>query len=798
MSLPIIPMDNLGLIVVMAAAGGILALVLAVCLTFKVRAYPKCDPADGEVAIKMVKISNDIQLGAKAFLKTEYKYLTIFCTVFAIILAIIFSTNPVEGGDQFDGARYAGCFLVGASLSATAGWFGMVIATDSNVRTTHAANKEGLNAALRIAFAGGSVMGFTVVGLGILGLVVLFVVMSLNATDSFSQAALKRSFQYLTGFGFGASAIALFARVAGGIFTKAADVGADLVGKVEEGLAEDHPNNPAVIADNVGDNVGDVAGMGADLFESYVGSIIAAGSLATEGSNAELAYPFWIAGAGIFAAAVGSQVVWAPEKATQTQLLRALSVGVVTSSALVLCFSALISWLLFNNERGWLLFGCVAIGLVSGVAIGQCTEVFTSYAYAPVQSITASARTGPATVMIQGLGIGMFSCLPPAIILIVTIIACSALAGTYGVAIAAVGMLSTLGVTLATDAYGPVADNAGGLAEMCNLPEKVRQTTDALDALGNTTAATGKGFAIGSAVLTSLSLLATFKKDSGLDEAGIVSDVSDPIVLGGILFGAVLPYVFAALTMLSVRKAATAIILEVRRQFQANPNLLDETCKDGPPPDYTRCIAISTQKSVEEMILPGVLAILSPLFIGFLVGPKCLAGCLAGAIASGFMLAVMMSNAGGAWDNAKKYIELDEVAKVKYGGKGTDVHTACVVGDTVGDPFKDTSGPALNILIKLMSMVSLVFAPLMSVEEWKYWYVGIVILVVMVVISGVVYVKYWRGFEEDVEKQNLEFDEKKKAKAAEQASAKHEAVEMAESEPSANRPLLEQKTEASI
>jgi len=469
--------DNIGVIISLAAVGGGLALVLSLLLTQRVRNAETCAKGDEntQTARQMEKIAANIQAGAKAFLATEYRFLSGFCLIFAIVLAAIFSANPVEGGDNLDGVRYMGCFLVGAILSASAGWFGMVIATDANIRTTHAANAKGLNDALKVAFDGGSVMGFTVVGLGISGLVVFFILMSLDGDNSFSEPAMARAFQYLTGFGFGASSIALFARVAGGIYTKAADVGADLVGKVEEDLNEDHPNNPAVIADNVGDNVGDVAGMGADLFESYVGSIIAAGSLATPGSTAELAYPFWIAGAGIVAAAIGSRVI-STKSAEQKELLRALTRGVATASVLVAIFSAIISYVLFgSSDRGWSLFGCVMIGLVAGFIIGEATEIFTSFEYSPVKSITASATTGDATVIIQGLGVGMFSCLPPAIILIITIIACSFLADTYGVAIAAVGMLSTLGVTLATDAYGPIADNAGGLAEMVGLDEDVRK-----------------------------------------------------------------------------------------------------------------------------------------------------------------------------------------------------------------------------------------------------------------------------------------------------------------------------------
>jgi H(+)-translocating pyrophosphatase len=796
---------NTGVVVSLALAGGGLALLMAIWLVSKVRSAPKADESTKE-GKQMVKLAAVIQEGAKSFLRTEYKYLTIFCIVFGIVLLAIFSAIPIDGaagkGDSLDGVRYMGCFFVGAILSAAAGWGGMVIATDANVRTTYAAQKDGLDAALKIAFAGGSVMGFTVVGLGIVGLCVMYVLMVLHhsAPKDTMEDPMRMSlaFQYLTGFGFGASSIALFARVAGGIYTKAADVGADLVGKVEEDLDEDHPNNPAVIADNVGDNVGDVAGMGADLFESYVGSIIAAGSLAQVGNTAMVAYPFWIAGSGIIAAAIGSQLVSTKEGASQTELLHSLHRGINVATLLAAAFAAVITWAIFNTEFGWKCYGCVLIGLVAGILIGMATELFTSYAFQPVQSITQSALTGPATVIIQGLGMGMLSCLPPALIMVVTIVACDVLAGSYGVAIAAVGMLATLGVTLATDAYGPVADNAGGIAEMCGLPEHVREKTDALDALGNTTAATGKGFAIGSAVLTALSLLATFKKDSGLAPVRtpgsnatlaleVSTDVADPIVLGGILFGSVLPLVFAALTMLSVRKAATSIILEVRRQFQANPRLLEEdyegTGKDGP--DYERCIAISTQTSVNEMILPGGLAILSPLFIGFLVGPKCLAGALAGAIGTGFMMAVMMSNAGGAWDNAKKYVELDAEAKKKYGGKGTDVHKACVVGDTVGDPFKDTSGPALNILIKLMSMVSLVFAPLMKTKDWETWYVGLIIGIVIIVLCVSIYFWIWKGFEEGVEKQQKEFD---RVKAERLAAAGTEMEEKPKEEAAAAAP----------
>ena len=688
----------------------------------------------------MRKIHAQIHNGARSFLVTEYKSLTIFVVFVAITLLILFSLYAGREDDT-DGVRLATSFIFGALLSATAGWFGMMVATEANVRTAHAAEESGLNAALRVAFKGGATMGFAVVGLGLMGVSVFYLFMSLgrkSVTDTDAEIN-ELAVVSLSGFGFGASSIALFARVAGGIYTKAADVGADLVGKVEAGIPEDDPRNPAVIADNVGDNVGDVAGMGADLFESFVGSIISAATLA-KGDVVLIALPFWIASVGVVASLIGFFMVSTKEGASQKDLMWALHKGTITASVFVVAFSAIIIYTFFDYGDGpsrlmdgWKLYGCILIGLFSGILIGEFTEYFTSYSFKPTQSITMAGATGPATVVIQGLGIGMISCVPTILVLAITIFSCDALSGNYGIAIAAVGMLSTLGITLATDAYGPVADNAGGIAEMAELPESVRETTDALDALGNTTAATGKGFAIGSAVLTALSLLAAFQ-----DSAQVTSvEIGDPVILASLLIGAMLPLLFAALTMLSVQKAAGAIIVEVRRQFREIPGIMEGTGE----PDCDRCIEISTESSVQEMILPGAFAVLSPLLIGLMIGARALAGMLGGAIASGAMLAILMANAGGAWDNSKKYIEIEGA----YGGKGTETHKACVVGDTVGDPFKDTSGPSLNILIKLMSMVSLTIAPVLKSKDgdWDEWYYGLIPLFLMIVISVYVYEKYW-------------------------------------------------------
>merc|ERR1719498_482708 len=531
----------------------------------------------------MNMLSDKIQKGARAFLVTEYKYLSLFVVLVAVVLCGIYSGDNDEYDDNTSGIRIAACFVAGAILSAAAGWGGMMVATDANVRTTSAAMNKGLNEALKLAFTGGAVMGFTVVGLGIVGVSAFYLIMTAGREDSMTPEVVSEyAIQALAGFGFGASSIALFARVAGGIYTKAADVGADLVGKVEKNIPEDDPRNPAVIADNVGDNVGDVAGMGADLFESFVGSIIAAATLAN-GDVLKIALPFWIAGAGTIASIVGFFFVSTHDNASQKELLHALHKGTTVASVLTVGFSAAICHFLFettDSVYGWQLFGCIVIGLVSGIIIGQFTEYFTSYSYKPTVSIAEAGGTGPATVIIQGLGVGMVSCVGPVITLVITICACDQLADQYGVAIAAVGMLSTLGVTLATDPYGPVADNAGGIAEMAELPESVRDTTDALDALGNTTAATGKGFAIGSAVLTSLSLLSAFQT-----QAEVVGQLNmgDPVVFTGIIFGAMLPFLFAALTMLSVRKAAASIIEEVRRQFHEIPGLLEG--REGVDPD---------------------------------------------------------------------------------------------------------------------------------------------------------------------------------------------------------------------
>jgi K(+)-stimulated pyrophosphate-energized sodium pump len=647
---------------------------------------------------KMKEISAAIREGAQAFLRQEYRVLIIFSIVVAAAIAIFIRWET------------AVAFLVGAFTSALTGFMGMSIATRANSRTTAAA-MQSLDAGLRVAFRSGSVMGMSVVSIGLLGLSVIFFVFGMD----------QRAVEAITGFSFGASAIALFARVGGGIYTKAADVGADLVGKVEAGIPEDDPRNPAVIADNVGDNVGDVAGMGADLYESYVGSIVAASAIAIVGisrnelSPSALMLPFVIASIGIIASLIGSFLVRTKENASQEDLLRTLRVAVWASAALVVVGIAVVIGL--DPTIGWGIFGAIVVGLLAGILIAYFTEFYTSYTEKPTQGIARSAQTGVATLIIEGLAVGMRSTFAPVVIVAVAVIIAYSLGfnnvgggvvggidgGLYAVALAAVGMLATLGITLATDAYGPVADNAGGIAEMAHLPKEVRERTDALDSLGNTTAATGKGFAIGSAVLTALGLIAAYGQSANLQAAQLT--LLDPKLLGALIFGAMLPFLFTAITMTAVGRAAMEIVEEVRRQFKEIPGLREGKLEARA--DYARCVAISTRSALREMVFPGVLAVAAPIFIGVLLGPAALAGLLVGATSAGFVLAVMMANSGGAWDNAKKYIETGE-----YGGKGSDNHKAAVVGDTVGDPFKDTSGPSLNILIKLMSVVALVFAPL--------------------------------------------------------------------------------------
>uniref|UniRef100_A0A2P2HYL2 H(+)-exporting diphosphatase n=1 Tax=Hirondellea gigas TaxID=1518452 RepID=A0A2P2HYL2_9CRUS len=663
------------------------------------------------------KIAQDIQDGAQAFLKQEYIFLTLFVLMMTVVVGFAMRANWLASSIAF---------VSGALLSAICGYSGMMIAVKANVRTTEAA-REGLGSALQVAFASGSVMGLIVVSCGLFGIIIFYSIWG-GITSSETS--------YLAGFGFGASSIALFARVGGGIYTKAADVGADLVGKVEASIPEDDPRNPATIADNVGDNVGDVAGMGADLFESFVGSLIAAIQLAANDDlsivdvKRRIALPFWIAGFGLISSIIGVFLVKISDEADcenlQEKLLGAIRKGIFAAAFLSAILSYVSCGVLFGfgSLESTKLFGCIVIGLMTGILIGISTEYCTSFSYKPTVSIAKKTRLGPSAVIIQGLGIGMLSTIFPVIFVFIALISTSAIAGTYGIAIAAVGMLATLGVTLATDAFGPVADNAGGIAEMAKLPKEVRDRTDALDALGNTTAATGKGFAIGSAVLTSFALLSSFAKEANVTDVKIL----DANVLAGAIFGACLPYVFAAMTMMAVARSAGVIIQEVRRQFAEIEGLLEGTAEA----DFIRCVDISTRSSLIEMVTPGLLAIVAPIFIGFLLGPGGLLGMLVGGIISGFVLAVSMANSGGAWDNAKKFIEAEGLgSKEDNKAKGSDLHKAAIVGDTVGDPFKDTSGPSLNILIKLMSIISLVFASVFKDRKaFEYWWVALIIGVV--------------------------------------------------------------------
>ena len=643
---------------------GICALLFAFYLTKKVG---KQDAGTD----RMKEIAAFIHEGARAFLTAEYKILVVFVAVLFVLIGIGIG-NWVT----------AVCFLVGALFSTAAGYIGMNVATKANVRTAAAAKDSGMNKALSIAFSGGAVMGMCVVGFGLFGAGVVYI--------------LTKNPDVLSGFSLGASSIALFARVGGGIYTKAADVGADLVGKVEEGIPEDDPRNPAVIADNVGDNVGDVAGMGADLFESYVGSLVSAITLGVVYAKESGAiFPLVIAALGVLASVIGCFFVKGDENSSPH---KALKYGSYSAAIVVMIGSLILSKMFFNGFKEAI---AIIFGLVVGLLIGVITEIYTSGDYRFVKKIAQQSETGPATTVISGIAVGMQSTAVPIILIAIGIIGAYSFSGLYGIALAAVGMLSTTGITVAVDAYGPIADNAGGIAEMSGLPSEVRNITDKLDAVGNTTAAMGKGFAIGSAALTALALFVSYAQAVGLFEEGI--NLLDYKVIVGMFVGGMLPFLFSAFTMDSVSKAAYKMIEEVRRQFKTIPGILEGKGK----PDYKSCVAISTQAALKEMLLPGVMAVLAPVFIGVVLGPDALGGLLGGALVTGVMLAIFMSNSGGAWDNAKKYIEDGH-----HGGKGSEAHRAAVVGDTVGDPFKDTSGPSINILIKLMTIVSLVFAPL--------------------------------------------------------------------------------------
>jgi K(+)-stimulated pyrophosphate-energized sodium pump len=662
---------------IVAAVGLIVALALAIWIR-----------KQSAGTDRMKEIAGFISTGAMAFLKREYQFMIVFIAILCVVLGLAINWTT------------ALLYVIGAVFSVLAGFFGMKVATWGNVRTANAANDYGLPRALKVAFRSGAVMGLCVVGLGLLGLGLIFITLGVDMAS------------VVTGFGLGASSMALFGRVGGGIYTKAADVGADLVGKVEAGIPEDDPRNPAVIADNVGDNVGDVAGMGSDLFESYVGSVISAITLAFVLPKATplfveafelpalagIVFPLVLAALGIIASIIGIFFVKGKEGGNPAA---ALNMGTYVSSVIIVIMSLILSKYFFGN------FNCaVAIiaGLAVGVAIGKITEVYTSSDYKHVKHIAAQTLTGEATTIISGIGVGMLSTVWPIICIAVGILFAYGFAGTYGIALAAVGMLSTTGMVVAVDAYGPVTDNAGGIAEMTKLPPDVRKITDKLDSVGNTTAAIGKGFAIGSAALTALALFSSYQMVVRVDGAPLSGiDLVDPLVVIGLFIGAMLPFLFSALTMNSVGKAAYQMIEEVRRQFREDKGIMEGTSI----PDYARCVDISTKAALKEMIAPGLLAIIAPLVVGLVLGASALGGLLAGALAAGVLLAIMMANAGGAWDNAKKYIE-----EGNHGGKGSPAHKAGVVGDTVGDPFKDTSGPSLNILIKLMTIVAVVFAPI--------------------------------------------------------------------------------------
>jgi len=688
-------------LLILAPMCSILALVFAGYLAKKVL-------KEDEGTDQMKKIAIAIRKGADAYLKRQYTGVALFFVVMFVILGILVAFGFLTPFVPF-------AFISGGFFSGLSGFIGMKIATRANVRTTHAAGKS-LNSALNVAFSSGAVMGLTVVGLGLLDISIWYYLLDFFYRNLEDAARIQNITSAMITFGMGASSMALFARVGGGIFTKAADVGADLVGKLEAGIPEDDPRNPAVIADNVGDNVGDVAGMGADLYESYVGSIVSTAALAVAAGLgvAGVTIPMIMASIGVVSSIIGTFFVKSGEKAEQKVLLAALRRGVYVSSAIIAILSFFLVWKVLGWERIGVYFAILS-GLIAGNLIGFCTEYFTSDTYKPTKKLAQTTSTGAATVIIGGISLGMMSTFLPVIIVAMAIAASFYFAGgasdynlgLYGVGIAAVGMLSTLGITLATDAYGPVADNAGGIAEMTHQDPIVRERTDALDSLGNTTAATGKGFAIGSAALTALALIAAYRdqveiivKKENLDFVFNLS-ILNPQVLIGLFIGGMVPFVFAALTMDAVGKTAQLIVVEVRRQFKEILGLMEGKAEA----DYAQCVDICTKAAQKEMILPALLAIIIPITVGILLGVNGVAGLLAGATITGFVLAVMMANSGGAWDNAKKHIEAGNL-----GGKGSDCHKAAVVGDTVGDPFKDTSGPAINILIKLLSMVSIVFA----------------------------------------------------------------------------------------